>query len=97
VEAAASLVVLPYIAIGKYRLSKRLRSRALRADSLLTASGIALAAIAVVGLLAQRALGWWWADPVAGLIIASFLCWQAIRALQDARKPESREANGVPL
>ena len=39
VEAGASLLVLPYLAIGKYRLSERLRSRALRADSLLTLSG----------------------------------------------------------
>jgi len=35
-EAVASLVVLPYLAIGKYRLSRRLKSPALRADSLLT-------------------------------------------------------------
>jgi divalent metal cation (Fe/Co/Zn/Cd) transporter len=97
VEAAASLVVLPYLAIGKYRLSERLRSRALRADSLLTVSGIALAAIALVGLLAQRELGWWWADPIAGLIIATFLGWQGVRALSDARQPQSPEPIGVPL
>src|SRR5437588_438764 len=46
-EAVASLVVLPYLAVGKYRLSRKLKSRALRADSLLTVSGIALAAIAL--------------------------------------------------
>ena len=86
VEAAASLIVLPYLATSKYRLSERLGSRALRADSLLTVSGVALAAIALGGLLAQRKLGWWWADPVAGLIIASFLGWQGIRAFQDADK-----------
>jgi divalent metal cation (Fe/Co/Zn/Cd) transporter len=89
VEAAASLAVLPYLAVGKYRLSETLRSRALRADSLLTVSGIALAAIALAGLLAQRELGWWWADPVAGLAIAGFLCWQGVRALRDAKQPKT--------
>lgn len=84
-EAAASLIVLPYLAIGKYRLSRRLGSRALRADSLLTVSGIALALIALVGLVAQRAFGWWWADPVAGLIIAGFLAWQGASAFRDAQ------------
>ena len=59
-EALASLVVLPYLAVGKYRLSVRLGSRALRADSLLTVSGVALATIALVGLILQRELGWWW-------------------------------------
>jgi divalent metal cation (Fe/Co/Zn/Cd) transporter len=78
VEAAASLVVLPYLAISKYRLSERLRSRAPRADSLLSVSGIALATIALVGQLAQREYGWWWAEPVAGVMIAIFLGWQGI-------------------
>lgn len=84
VEAAASLVVLPYLAVSKYRLSRGLGSRALRADSLLTASGVALAAFALAGLLAQRAFGWWWADPVAGLAIAGFLLWQGAGAWRDA-------------
>lgn len=84
-EAAASLVVLPYLAVGKYRLSQTLGSRALRADSLLTVSGIALAAIALAGLAAQRAFGWWWADPIAGLSIAIFLAWQGAVAFRDAQ------------
>jgi divalent metal cation (Fe/Co/Zn/Cd) transporter len=87
VEAAASLVVLPYLAIAKWRLSRVLRSRALRADSLLTVSGVALAAIALAGQLAQRVLGWWWADPVAGLVMAGFLGWQGFRSARDAREP----------
>jgi divalent metal cation (Fe/Co/Zn/Cd) transporter len=86
-EAAASLVVLPYLAFAKYRLAKSLRSRALRADSLLTVSGVALAALALGGLLAERLFGWWWADPVAGVGIAIFLGWQAASAARDARRP----------
>ena len=92
-EAAASLVVLPYLAISKYRLSTQLGSRALRADSLLTVSGIALAALALVGLLAQRAFGWWWADPVAALAIAGFLAHQGVHSLRSAqadRPPQPR-------
>jgi divalent metal cation (Fe/Co/Zn/Cd) transporter len=90
VEAAASLVVLPYLAVSKYRLSQQLGSRALRADSLLTVSGVALAALALAGLLAQRAFGWWWADPVAGLAIALFLAWQGVGAWRDARAAAER-------
>jgi divalent metal cation (Fe/Co/Zn/Cd) transporter len=83
IEAAASLVVLPYLAVSKYRLSVRLRSRALRADSLLTVSGIALAAVTLVGLVLQHALGWGWADPVAALVIAVFLALEGFRTLRD--------------
>ena len=83
VEAVAALAVLPYLGVAKYRLSQRLRSRALRADSLLTASGIALAAVALAGLLLQRATGWRSTDPIAALIIAAVLAWQGFRALRE--------------
>jgi divalent metal cation (Fe/Co/Zn/Cd) transporter len=79
-EAAASLAVLPYLALAKYRLAGDLGSRALRADALLTTSGVALATVTLAGLLLQIALGWWWADPVAALGIAAFLVWGGIEA-----------------
>ena len=81
-ESVASLAILPYLAVAKYRLSAQLGSRALRADSLLTTSGVALAAFALAGLLLQRAVGWWWADPVAALVIAALLAWQGFDALR---------------
>ncbi len=31
-----------------------------------------LSAATLVGLVAYATLGWWWADPVAGLVIAAF-------------------------
>jgi divalent metal cation (Fe/Co/Zn/Cd) transporter len=30
-----------------------------------------LSAVLLVGLVANSALGWWWADPVAALVIAA--------------------------
>jgi divalent metal cation (Fe/Co/Zn/Cd) transporter len=82
-EAVASLLVLPILASAKYSLSRRLGSRALRADSLLTWSGVALASLALAALLAQRLLDWWWADPIGALAIATLLAWQGARALRD--------------
>ena len=80
VEAVAALAVLPYIAVGKYRLSIKLGSRALRADSILTMSGIALAAIALAGLIVQEVTDWPKADPLAALVIAALLARQARNA-----------------
>jgi divalent metal cation (Fe/Co/Zn/Cd) transporter len=79
-EAVAGLLVLPVLASLKYRLSAHLGSRALRADSLLTWSGVALAALALTALVLQRALGWWWADPLGALLIATLLAWQGWHA-----------------
>jgi divalent metal cation (Fe/Co/Zn/Cd) transporter len=82
-EACASLLVLPYLARAKYQLAAELGSRALRADALLTASGVALATITLVGLVLQSAFGWWWADPVAALGIAALLVWGGSQAWRD--------------
>ena len=80
-EAVAALLVLPLLASAKYSLSQRLGSRALRADSLLTWSGVALASLALAALVAQRVLGWWWADPIGALCIAGLLAWQGSQAV----------------
>lgn len=67
---AASVVVLPFLARAKRRVGTLLHSRALRGDGTLSGVGAAIAVLAVVGLLANQALGWWWADPTAALIVA---------------------------
>jgi divalent metal cation (Fe/Co/Zn/Cd) transporter len=92
-EAVAALLVLPFLASAKYALAKRLDSAALRADSLLTWSGVGLALLALVALLAQRALGWWWVDPVGALCIAVVFVFEAYRAIRGrglARRPARR-------
>jgi divalent metal cation (Fe/Co/Zn/Cd) transporter len=95
VVAAAALVVLPFLAYAKYTLALKIGSRALRADSLLTASGVALSAVALVALLLHRAYGWWWVDPVGALVIAAILAWQGVVILrQQASSLSSTSASG---
>ena len=62
---AGSAVVLPVLGWLKLRLARQLQTRALRGDGILSAAGASLAAAALAGLAADRALGWWQADPVA--------------------------------
>jgi divalent metal cation (Fe/Co/Zn/Cd) transporter len=81
-EAVVALLVLPFLARAKYSLSIRLGSSALRADSLLTWSGVALASLALIALLAQRLLGWWWVDPIGALCIAVIFILEGSRAVR---------------
>ena len=67
--AAASLLVLPVLAYRKIKLAALLDSRALRGDGMLTGAGASLAMVALVGLLLNRVLGWWWSDSAAALVI----------------------------
>ena len=66
----ASVVVLPPLAVAKYRVAARLGSGALRADSILTAVAAILAAISLASLAASQALGLWWADAIAALVVS---------------------------
>jgi divalent metal cation (Fe/Co/Zn/Cd) transporter len=72
VLAAVSLVVMPLVAWRKRVVARTLDSRALQADSTQTMLCTYLSAFLLVGLLANAILGWWWADPLAGLFIAGF-------------------------
>jgi divalent metal cation (Fe/Co/Zn/Cd) transporter len=71
--SVASLVVLPLLALAKYRVARALASRALRADSVLTALAAALALLSLVGIVLAEAFGITWADSVAALAVAGVL------------------------
>ena len=78
----ASVVVLPPLAVAKYRVAGRLGSGALRLDSILTAVAASLAGISLVSLAASDALGLWWADAVAALVVAAIIVregWSSLR------------------
>jgi divalent metal cation (Fe/Co/Zn/Cd) transporter len=79
VLAAVSLAVLPWLGRSKLRIASRLGSRALRGDGVLTLAAAALAAITLAALLLASALGWWWADPLAALVIVLALAVEAVR------------------
>lgn len=79
VLAALSLLVMPFLARAKARLAPALGSAAAVADAKQTNLCAVLSAIVLVGVGANAALGWWWADPVAGLGIAVVAGVEAVR------------------
>ena len=68
--AAVSLVVMPALAALKRRNGRRLGSNSVVADSRQTMLCTYLSAVLLVGLVLNATVGWWWADPLAGLLIA---------------------------
>lgn len=80
--AALSLVVMPLLARAKRRIATRLHSSALEAETRQTEICAWLSAILLGGLGLNAALGWWWADPAAGLLMVPLIAkegWEAIR------------------
>jgi divalent metal cation (Fe/Co/Zn/Cd) transporter len=70
VLAGLSLVIMPVLSALQRRAGRTLGSASAVADSKQTLMCTYLSAVLLVGLLANAAFGWWWADPSAGLIIA---------------------------
>lgn len=71
--AAVSLVVMPLVSWGKLRAAERIGSRALRAEARETLACSYLSFTLLLGLAANAAADWWWADPVAALLMVPWL------------------------
>jgi divalent metal cation (Fe/Co/Zn/Cd) transporter len=78
--AVVSLAIMPLLSRAKHRLAHDINSRALEAESRETLVCSYLSGALLLGLGANALLGWWWADPVAALIIVAVLAkegWEA--------------------
>ena len=80
--AALSLVVMPILARAKRRVAKELHSHAMEADARQTDICTYLSAILLGGLLLNAVVGWWWADPVAALVMIPIIGKEGIEALR---------------
>jgi cation diffusion facilitator family transporter len=67
---ALSLVVMPTLAWAKRKVAAGLESVALKADAAETQLCTYLSAVVLIGLGANSLFGWWWMDPIAGLVVA---------------------------
>jgi divalent metal cation (Fe/Co/Zn/Cd) transporter len=69
---AATLVMMLTLAWGKYRVGTQLGNPVLLTEGRVTLVDAYLAAAVLVGLVLNALAGWWWADPLAGLVIVFY-------------------------
>ncbi len=82
VLAVVSLVVMPLIAWGKLRAAEAIGSGALRAEAKETLACSYLSFCLLFGLAANAALGWWWADPLAALLMVPWLIREGLEGFE---------------
>ena len=80
VVASLSLAVMWWLARANRRTAIALGSRAMQADAFQTTACWWLSLAVLVGVGLNTAFGWWWADPVAALVIPLFLLREAREA-----------------
>jgi divalent metal cation (Fe/Co/Zn/Cd) transporter len=73
VLTAVSLVVMPFLGWAKLRTARALGSGALRADAYETIACAWLSLTTLGGLVLNATLGWWWADPLAALLLVPLI------------------------
>lgn len=69
---ALSVVIMPFLSLAERRAGRELGSATAIADSKQTLICTYLSAAVLAGLVLNGVFGWWWADAVAGLVIAAF-------------------------
>ena len=79
-------IVMFSLAAGKARTGGALGNPVLVTEGRVTFIDGLLAVAVLVGVSLDLLLGWWWADPVAGFVIAYY----AIREVVSIFRPESR-------
>lgn len=80
-----SLVVNPILIYYKRSYGKKLDSDALLADAKDTFICLYQTVVVLLGLLLVNWLGWWWADPVAALLIVPYAAWEGWEAYNKAK------------
>ena len=100
--ALASLAVMPFLSLWQRRTGRELGSAAVEGDGTQTLLCTYLSAVLLVGLVLNATLGWFWADPVAALIIAAVAAregwenWQGDDCCTPAALTTPRAVTDVP-
>lgn len=90
--ASASVVIMPFLSWAQRRTGRALGSGSVVADSKQTLLCTYLSGVLLVGLILNATLGWGWADPIAGLIIAAV----AVREGLEAWRGEACSCGPLP-
>ncbi|HKD78542.1 MAG TPA: cation transporter [Candidatus Angelobacter sp.] len=80
--AAISLLVMPLLSRAKKSVAGSLASAAMRADARQTDFCAYLSAILLAGLLLNATLGWWWTDPIAGLVMVPIIAKEGVDGIK---------------
>jgi len=69
---AATLITMLLLSQGKRVTGRQLGNPVLATEAHVTLIDAYLAAAVLAGLILNAVVGWWWADPLAGLVIVYY-------------------------
>jgi divalent metal cation (Fe/Co/Zn/Cd) transporter len=81
-----SVLIMPLIARASGQVARALGSLALEADAAQTSLCAYLSVIALAGVGLNAALGWWWADPVAALVMVPIIAREGVEGIRGTKE-----------
>ncbi len=84
---AATAAVMFALAAGKRSVGRALSNPVLLAESRVTVIDGILACAVLIGLTLNLALGWWWADSLAALVIVAYAVREAVTIFRPEATP----------
>ena len=87
--AIAAALIMPLLWRGKLYIARQIGSAALKADAMCSITCAYMSITLLAGLLLNTLFGWWWADPLAALVLVYFIVREGREALHEARTGET--------
>ncbi|HEY7418404.1 MAG TPA: cation transporter [Ktedonobacteraceae bacterium] len=81
---AATLIAMLLLATGKRITGRQLKNEVLLTEGRVTLVDAYLAGAVLLGLVLNALFGWWWADPLASLVIVYYGIREAIHAFHES-------------
>lgn len=81
-----TFIVMLSLAYGKHRVGNKIQNTVLLTEGKVTLVDAYLAGAVLIGITLNAALGWWWADPLAGLVIVYYGIKESRHAWAEAKE-----------
>jgi divalent metal cation (Fe/Co/Zn/Cd) transporter len=80
-----TFVVMLSLAYGNHKIGKKIENPVLLTEGKVTLVDAYLAGAVLIGLTLNVLLGWWWADPLAGIVIVYYGIKESHHAWEEAK------------
>lgn len=87
--SAAALLIMPYLAVTKRRISKRIDSAALAGDATNSITCATMAGTVLAGLVLNNLFGLWWAEYIAALVFLVWLIQETREVFEEVRQEDN--------
>jgi divalent metal cation (Fe/Co/Zn/Cd) transporter len=83
--SAAAVLIMPFLAVTKHRVSGQIKSEALAGDAINSITCAYMAGTVLIGLAFNALWGWWWVENIAALLFLVWLLRETREAFEEAR------------